>query len=67
MRVAQTDHNTEGIPRNKYIIDLVGFFFHRVGFLLGFSYAQKYVNRQNNRKSCKNNPYPGEIPDRGWI
>ena len=66
MRVAQTDHDTEGIPRNEYIIDLVGF-LHCVGFLLGFSYAQKYVNRQNNRKSCKNNPYPGKILDRGLI
>ena len=66
MRVAQTDHDTEGIPRNKYIIDLVGF-LHRVGFLLGFSYAQKYMNQQNERKSCKNNPYPGFFPDRGLI
>ena len=66
MRVAQTDHDTEGIPSNEYIIDLVGF-LRCVGFLLGFSYAQKYVNHKNERKSCKNIPYPGEFLDRGLI
>jgi hypothetical protein len=66
VRVAQIDHDTEGIPRNEYIIDLVGF-LHCVGFLLGFSYAQKYMNQKNGRKSCKNNPYPGFLPDRGLV
>jgi hypothetical protein len=51
----------------EWIYYWFSWFFHCVGFLLGFSYAQKYMNQKNGRKSCKNNPYPGFLPDRGLV